>query len=638
MIRLRISLLAILTVALAVASTAGPWTGGRGPGNQGIFPDVNFPSNPAVVWKAFLGSEYQNLNPSNTLVAGNSVIVAYDKRLLALSTDTGQPQWITPLYDPPLGEMLLLNGKIILSTQHGNVLAFDPATGEQVWKCRLTDGLRNGPVLLDKMLLYTTKSNTIEALDLSDSGAVKQSTIIIRAPNKIEAAPVALGKKSYLLAYSDGTLMRLEDNGINRWSIKLPNTVLGLTPVTNGSVVIVTTANGIYCVNPFIRESDKPIRWSFPCPDRAPEAAILSGNRVYVATRDGKLHALDLANGKDVWTHKEYKGAESTDEPGLKLPAAPVAQPILVGENLLVRMEHGLIALFQKDSGNIVWLYKMMPPVGVDIPRRFFAGGIAIDGNDIYFAGTDTYIYRLSKSALDTDPPTFAWMLPVNSDKGYVTADKLPYVGAVISDEGSGLHSGLVEMKLDGTDLTKRVQHDAPTGYYFATLSGAPLEQGLHRLTVTAKDYRGNIGTLNQSFIVANTNADFVEIQIGGEFIPKVLPVRPGTVISWRNVAGGARTVASDSADELLRFSSDTAYPDGIPDKERWVWIVPEDIEPDTTIFYHCRLFGKPGDGETLGDGLVGMLQVVEGNPITYSTTPAGGPPVVPGAGRMMPK
>lgn len=628
MIRLRISLLAILMVALAVASAAGPWTGGRGPGNQGIFPDVTFPANPAVVWKAFLGNEYRNLVPSNTLVADNTVIVAYDRRLLALSTDTGQLQWITQLYDPPLGDMLLLNGQIIISTQHGNVLAFDPATGEQVWKCRLTDGLRNGPVVMDNMLLYTTKSNTIEAVDLHDTGAVKQSTPIIRVPNKIEAAPLPLGPKSYLLAYTDGTLIRLEKNGINRWTYKLPNTVLGLTPVTNGSIVIVTTANGVYCVNPFVREADKPVRWSFPCPDRAPEAAILAGNRVYVAVR-GKggnpntLHALDLVTGKDLWTHQGIKAGEAATMGGLILPAAPVAQPILVGENLLVRMEYGLIALYHRESGDLVWQYKLMPPAGVDPPQRFFAGGVAIDGNDIYFAGTDTYIYRLSQTALDTDPPTFTWTLPANAGMGYVTANALPYVGAVISDEGSGLYSGLIEMKLDDIDLTKTVRQDAPTGYYYAPLTGIPLTPGLHRLTITAKDYRGNVGTLDQSFIVANANAPFVEVQISGEFIPKMLSVQPGTVVSWRNVAGGARTVVSDSADDLLRFSSDVDYANGIPDKERWVWIVPEDIEPGTKIFYHCRLFGKPGDEESLGDGLAGMLQVVNVNPVNY-TAPGG--------------
>jgi len=634
MIRLRINLLAILTVALAVASAAGPWTGGRGPGNQGIFPDAVFPSTPAVVWKAFLGSEYKDLLPSNTLVAGDNVIVAYGKYLLSLSVKTGEPRWKTDLYESPLGDLLLLNGKVIITTPHGNVLAFNPTTGEQLWKCRLTDSVRNGPVLLDKLLLFTTKSNTIEVLDLAD-GASKQSTILVRAPNKIEAAPLALGKSSYLLCYTDGTIMRLEEDGINRWTIKLPNTVLGQTPATNGKIAIVTTANAVYAINPFERELDKSVRWAYSCPDRVTDSAILAGNRVYIATRDSELHALDLATGNELWTHTEKKKERdkevSVEKPGLSLPAAPVAQPILIGDNLLVRMEYGLTALYQKDAGKLVWLYKLMPPAGVTMPQRFYAGAPAIDGDDVYFAGTDTFIYRLSKSAPDTDPPTFWGVLPVNADRGYITPDKLPYLGAIISDEGTGLHGGLVEMKLDGTDLTPMIQHDAQTGYYYVEMNPTTsLANGLHRLTITAKDYRGNVGTLNQSFIVARQNADFVEIQIGGEFIPKVLTVRPGTVISWRNTAGGARTVVSDATDELLKFSSDAVYPDGIPDKERWVWIVPEDIEPGAKIFYHCRLFGKPSGGDEIGDGLAGLLQVVEENPMAAPFNPAGPPAYMP--------
>jgi|GEM_PF-1667408 len=637
MIRLRISLPAILTVALAIASVAGPWTGGRGPGNQGVFPDISFPTTPAVVWKAYLGNEYKNLLPSNTLVAGDNVIVAFDKHLLSISAKTGEPRWKTVLYEPPLGDMLLMNEKLIITTQHGIVLAFNPETGEQIWRCRLSDRVRNSPLQLDKLLLYTTKSNTIEAVDLTDdSGPEKQSTIIKRLPNKIEAGAVLLGQSSYLLCYTDGTLMRLEEEGINRWTIKLPNTVLGLTPATDGNIAIITTSNGIYCVNPFERDAARSVRWMYPCPARAPDPAILYGDRVYVATtQDKALHALDLATGKDTWTHtepkKELDRTVGVAKDGLLLPAVPVAQPVLLGENLLVRMEYGLVALYNKDTGKLVWQYQLMTPAGAEVPKRYYASLFAIDGQDVYFAGTDTYIYRMAETAPDTEPPTFSRVLPANADKGYITSDKLPYLGAVISDEGAGLSSGLVEMKLDQMDLTSAIQQDAQTGYYYVALNPAnPLENGLHHLTITAKDNRGNAGALDQSFIIASPQADFIEIQIGGEFVPKTITVRPGTVISWRNTAGGPRTVVSDAAEGMLEFSSDDSYPDGIPDKERWVWTVPEDIEPGAKIFYHCRLYGKPSDGETLGDGLTGLLQVVGENPLAMPARPAS-PAYLPG-------
>jgi len=431
--------------------------------------------------------------------------------------------------------------------------------------------------------------------------------------------------------------MRLEEAGINRWTIKLPNTVLGLTPATDGNIAIITTANGIYCVNPFERDAARSIRWMYPSPDRAADPAILYGDRVYVAiSRDKTLHALDLATGKNIWTHtepkKELDHTVSVTKDGLLLPSEPIAQPVLIGENLLVRMEYGLVALYNKDTGKLVWLYQLMTPSGAEVPKRYYAGSFAIEGDDVYFAGTDTFIYRLTAMAPDTEPPTFSRVLPANADKGYITSDKLPYLGAVISDEGAGLHSGLIEMKLDQTDMTPAIKYDAQTGYYYIAMNPAkPLENGLHHLIINAKDNRGNAGTLDQSFIVASPQADFVEIQIGGEFVPKTIMVRPGTVISWRNIAGGPRTVVSDAADGMLEFSSDDAYPDGIPDKERWVWTVPEDVEPGAKIFYHCRLYGKPSDGQTLGDGLAGLLQVVGENPLALPVRPTPPPTYPPG-------
>lgn len=645
----RISLLAALAMALTSASIAAPWVGGRGVGNQGAFPDVTFPPTPSVVWKAFLGTDFSKMVPSNTLIFGDNVIVAYGKSLLSLSAKTGEPRWKTDLYEPPLGDMLLLEGKVIVSTQHGFIFAFDPDTGKQLWKCRLTDSLRNNPVLFNGVLLYTTKSNTIESVDLKATADNKRVTVRLTAPDKMEATPIVIGK-SLILCFADGTIMRLDDNGMNRWTLQIPNTVLGWTPATNGKIAVISTATAVYAIDPFEQDLQKAIRWTYPCVDQVADAAVLSGNRVYVATRAGLLHALDLATGKDVWSHEETaaekistkaKGgtaaAVSVTEPvsakkvdGIKLPATPIDQPTVLGQQMLIRMESGLIALVQKDNGKISWMYKMMPPNGAAAPKKYFAGMPALNGDDVYFAGTDTVVYHLSKSALDVDPPAFSRVLPDNAGTRYVTPDGVQYIGAVITDEGSGLSTDLVKIKLDDLDFTPQLQQDAQSGFYYAPLPlKRTLTPGLHRLLITAKDYKGNTGTLNQSFIVAPGNADFIEINIAGEYVPKAIEVRPGTVISWRNIAGGPRTVVSDAKDQSLQFSSDASYPDGIPNKERWAWIVPEDAEPGALIYYHCRLQGKAGDDKQFGEGLAGLLKIVDQNPMTV---PVGPGPVTPGA------
>ncbi|OPZ86519.1 MAG: hypothetical protein BWY76_00913 [bacterium ADurb.Bin429] len=109
--------------------------------------------------------------------------------------------------------------------------------------------------------------------------------------------------------------------------------------------------------------------------------------------------------------------------------------------------------------------------------------------------------------------------------------------------------------------------------------------------------------------------------------------MKPGTIISWTNKSGAPRSIVSDTNDDTF-FSSDAQYPDGIPDGETWVWIVPDDMDYDTFIYYHDRLNGKPGNGENYGTGLVGLIEVAEPekpveNPLDGPEGP-GGPDALP--------
>ena len=250
-----------------------------------------------------------------------------------------------------------------------------------------------------------------------------------------------------------------------------------------------------------------------------------------------------------------------------------------------------------------------------------------IDGGDLFFAGTDGNVYHLSASAPDLDPPTFENVMPQLAEKGFLDPGALLYVGAIIQDEGTGLPANQVHLSLDGKDLTSDMAYDAKSDYYYYRVPPqSPLNQGMHRLVITATDARGNTGTLTKDFILAiSANRERLDVSIGGEFVPKHLVVQPGTVITWTNNAGSPRTIVADQQDIATgwHLSSDTLYPDGIPAGSTWVWIVPADIEMGTQIYYHCRLQGQPGDGAHFGTGLVGLIEI--GNP--QSTVPGGTAP-----------
>lgn len=637
MVRLvRFGLCLTVSSLLAATAVAAVWSGGRGPGYRGAFPDQPLPASPAVVWKAWLGTNFSGLQPSNALVSHGVVIVAYSKLLLALTTETGEIRWFQDLGDMPIGDLLLLDGQIVISYGSGRVEARNPVDGTVVWKADLTGGIRNGPVVTDTALFFATRANAVESIQRKTGKLAG----VINAGNKIDAGPAILAR-SRVLCYRDGKVIRVED-GVILWSITLPNAVVSLTPVTDGRLVVINGTNAFYAVNP--NDDNTPMRWSYAAMGgMLPEPAVIDGGRVYLATRDARLVSLDLATGRDRWTRTEIlteNGKQIKKElAGIPLLGMPVANPIIFGSSVLVRMEHGLIQAFQKDTGAPQWSFRLETTAGATPPTLYFSSLPAIEGDQMYLAGSDGSIYRLSSTAPDPDPPVFSDVLPKLSDKGIIEAANVQYVGAIIKDEGAGLMQGSVTIQLDRDVLTSELKTDAKSGYFYYALDPkTPIEGGMHRLTITAKDNRGNVGKFDLNFIVGSEAADMVPIKISGEFLPKRLRVKPGSIIRWTNAAGSPRTVIADTLEgDKPVFSSDNQFPDGIPMGETWSWIVPATTDFGTHYYYHCRLKGQASDGEMFGKGLVGVIEVVENptEPVIAPANPANPvAPVAPGPPR----
>ncbi|HOS43359.1 MAG TPA: PQQ-binding-like beta-propeller repeat protein, partial [Armatimonadota bacterium] len=545
--------LALLTAAaLACAAT---WTGGRGPGHRGAYPEITFPENPATVWKAYLGKDFVNIYPSNTVVVDNTVVFAYGRYLFGFSTDVGVYVWHAELTENILGDILLLDGQVIVSHPSGQVAAREPASGKVLWKQELSGSIRNGPTVSDTLLYYAVKDGSIEGIARKTGAFVGQTKV----GGKLEAGPLLFGK-SMIICYPNGKIIRVDD-GIIKWDAELPNALISLTPVTDGtSTVVVNTVNTVYALNP--GNTQAPVRWFEIIPDRMPAPVTLDNNRVYLVTRSGRLLSMDLQTGRHFWTRTTVTvtGGKTTRraDNGIELIAPPIDGPLVVGNYLLVRMQSGYLALYHKISGKLAWVYRIKAPKGAPAPTNAFVGDPAVHGSEVYFAGTDGNLYHLSATAPDIDPPVFSFVSPEITDRGFIDPKSFQGVGAIVDDEGSGLQPTAVTIRLDSNDLTPTMRHDPKTGaYYVGANPMAPLEPGMHRLVMTAQDYRGNVGTLALNFILGTKDTgERVPVTIAGEILPRHLKVRPGTIISWTNKSGAPRSIVADTNDETF-FSSD---------------------------------------------------------------------------------
>jgi hypothetical protein len=253
---------------------------------------------------------------------------------------------------------------------------------------------------------------------------------------------------------------------------------------------------------------------------------------------------------------------------------------------VLVRMENGMLGAFNRDTAKLEWAYRLKA-----FGARF--GGPAITETAVLAAASDGTITCLSTDAPDIDGPTFALPTPAGYETGLVGRGTLRFIGATVDDDGSGVAPGSVTLSLDGQDLTKYLQWNGRTGAYTIELSPAnPIPAGVHRLLMTAKDMRGNLGTLSHAFIAADGTGERVSVTINGECVPRTLAVAPGTVVVWLNQSGGPRTVVAAGG----AFTSDALYPTGIPAGDVWVWIVPADAKPGARYPYTDRLTGRGGE------------------------------------------
>jgi len=83
--------------------------------------------------------------------------------------------------------------------------------------------------------------------------------------------------------------------------------------------------------------------WTFDTGGPVVSSAAVSGGRVFVGSKTGKIHALSLSDGKEVWTAATGGAVE--------------ASPCAVGGRIFVGSSDGNLYALDEDTGDILWIY-----------------------------------------------------------------------------------------------------------------------------------------------------------------------------------------------------------------------------------------------------------------------------------------
>jgi len=200
---------------------------------------------------------------------------------------------------------------IYTANNNGDIVASNKITGKTLWRASTKSPISAGPAATQQIVIIGTRSGDILALQTTDGHLAWKA----HTSSEILAAPVARGH-IVLVKSIDGKLSAFSaTDGHALWQYQQtePNLILraASAPVINNDAVITGFANGNLTK---ISLHNGNLLWQQPI--AVPEGIfsiqrmididanpVVSGNRVYVATYQGQIAALDLLTGQLMWTH-----------------------------------------------------------------------------------------------------------------------------------------------------------------------------------------------------------------------------------------------------------------------------------------------------------------------------------------------
>jgi polysaccharide biosynthesis protein PslG len=205
-----------------------------------------------------------------------------------------------PVRNPPASAP---DGTLYVGDNHGHVLALTPE-GRQRWRVVLGRGigLRGAPQLAPDAL-YLAHSGG-EALRLSLDGEIEW-----RAPLGAAGAPPLLVDDLLYVPTEAGTVLALEvQTGAPRWRSSPGRPIVARPLIADGLLIVADSAGYLSALDP----ADGTLRWERqvvqPAAGQDPRTSLTiggpllspDGQTIYLAARDGSLHALDR-QGRERW-------------------------------------------------------------------------------------------------------------------------------------------------------------------------------------------------------------------------------------------------------------------------------------------------------------------------------------------------
>jgi outer membrane protein assembly factor BamB len=313
----------------------------------------------ALLWSFKTGGPVK----SSAAIYENKVFVgSSDASIYALDLAAGKMLWTFKTGDAVESSPLVLNGVVYVGSADSYLYALDASSGALKWKYKAGDKILGAPNWVHReggdCILVGSYDNNVHCVD----AATGKRVWAYDTENFVNGAPaVADGRvvfggcdaKIHALAIGDGKLLK---------ELEVGAYIAGSCAVGGKNAYAGHYGNQVVCAN---LEEGKLTWTSHDSEEAYFSTPALTDTRVLIGGRDRKLHCLDRATGRSVWTFQTQGFVDSS--------------PVVWGDRVLVGSDDGHLYVISLVEGKECWSYEIGKPISAS---PAVADGMVVIGSE----------------------------------------------------------------------------------------------------------------------------------------------------------------------------------------------------------------------------------------------------------------
>ena len=305
-------------------------------------------------------------------VAGRIIVGSRSKKVWCLDAASGERLWEFETFGPVESTAAVSKGVVYIGDDAGYLYALDLKTGAKLWSYRTPEGeVVDRVAATDNYVAFATDAHSLIMLSASGDFLWMHS---VAPPSNMNVrgagSPVFYGDL-VIAGFSDGTLRAFEAaTGKPAWRLELKTQGemkdVDSDPTIVGDILFSAAYRGhIYAID----LKGASVLWRYPAGSVA--APAIGGGKVFFATDDGELVALEISTGKEVWKIEVAGIDKRSAFVRTRYPSFATA-PVYHSGYLLFGTSRGNFAVVDAESGKLEFKRYLSTSISA---RPLVAGG-----------------------------------------------------------------------------------------------------------------------------------------------------------------------------------------------------------------------------------------------------------------------